>query len=61
MFQITGRTEGTCFLCEETDVVTLNKNGQPISLCRKHLWEALKNGKKLGTKAPNAISEASGK
>ena len=43
MYQVTARAMGQCILCpDEQKVVTLTKGGQTVSLCRRHVWEALK-------------------
>ena len=42
MFNITQREHGKCAICsEETDVVTLTKDGSPMRLCKRHAWDAL--------------------
>jgi len=43
MYQVSPREIGQCILCpEEQEVVTLTKGSQTVSLCRRHVWEALK-------------------
>jgi hypothetical protein len=46
MFQVSERQTSQCFLCSTTDVVELKKEGQNVKLCKRHLWDALNNGKK---------------
>jgi hypothetical protein len=46
MFQVSERQEGQCFLCSTTDIAELKKEGQNVKLCKRHLWDALNNGKK---------------
>jgi hypothetical protein len=43
MYHVSPREIGQCILCpEEQEVATLTKGAQTVSLCRRHLWEALK-------------------
>ncbi|OGC62492.1 hypothetical protein A2264_01150 [candidate division WWE3 bacterium RIFOXYA2_FULL_46_9] len=43
MYQVSAREIGQCILCpDEQEIVTLTKGGQTVSLCRRHVWEALK-------------------
>lgn len=52
MFQVTEREKGKCFFGCTGDVATLTKDGQPIKLCRTHLWQALGNGEKKAKEKP---------
>jgi hypothetical protein len=53
MYQVSPREIGQCILCpDEQEVVTLTKGSQTVSLCRRHVWEALKaNGQARPKKA----------
>jgi len=53
MYQVSPREIGQCILCpDEQEVVTLTKGGQTVSLCRRHLWEALKGDHQAKAKKP---------
>lgn len=50
-YQVTTREDGRCIICsQDTEVVTLTKEGQAVKLCRTHMGASLKapgtNGQK---------------
>jgi hypothetical protein len=55
MYQVSERLQGKCLLCPgTTDVVELKKDGQSVRLCKRHLWDALKDGEK---RKPSSTAE----
>ena len=61
MYQVSNRELGQCILCpEEQEVATLTKGGQTVSLCKRHLWEALKGSGQDKPKKAKSRKKVSG-